>query len=192
MKNLRILTFIVGLLIVAQLQAAPPRGESIDSSPVGIAPEPPPAVAPSHQNAGPCPRIGFDLLADYDFTVPDNPLTNQPAMEVAKLNKTIPAKIIALNDHQVIVTGFMVPLDMTDGRSTNFLVVRDPPGCCYSMPARINEFVSIKLAGKGIRMNMDGPVNIAGTLHVGVRRDIDGYVTGLYQLDGEKEVEDAK
>jgi hypothetical protein len=60
--------------------------------------------------------------------------------------------------------------------------------CCYGNVPKITEWVSVKTKSKGIKPIMDQPVSIEGTLHVGAMRE-NGYLVGIYQMDGEKMVE---
>src|SRR5262249_19531505 len=50
---------------------------------------------------------------------------------------------------------------------------------------KIHEWVSVKMADKGVKALMDQPVTLYGTLHVGEMRE-NGYLTGIYRLDGER------
>jgi hypothetical protein len=128
--------------------------------------------------------VGFDKLASYDFEVDDTPVTNQPAA-TDKANDQIPAYIKAFNRKKVTVTGFMLPLKVVNGTVNEFLIMRNQSLCCFGTVPKINEWVSVKTAGPGVKPVMDVPVSICGTLHVGATRE-NGYLIGIYQMDGDK------
>lgn len=127
--------------------------------------------------------VGFDKLASYNFEVDEAPFTNQAAGD--KANEQIPARVKAFDQHKVSITGFMLPLKVTSGEVTEFLIMKDQSLCCYGSVPKINEWVSVKTASHGVKPIMDQPVSIQGTLHVGAMRE-NGYLIGIYQMDGDK------
>jgi hypothetical protein len=134
------------------------------------------------------PMVGFDKLASYNFDVPDDePVTNKAAGP-DKADEQIPATVKAFNQKKVFIKGFMLPLKVDNGVVTEFLILKDQSMCCYGNVPKITEWVSVKTASKGIKPIMDQPVSIEGTLHVGAMRE-NGYLVGIYQMDGEKMVE---
>jgi hypothetical protein len=128
-------------------------------------------------------NIDFQLLASYPFDAPNDKITNDT--QIALVEKQIPAAIKALDGKNVLVRGFMVPVKDVQGRSTEFLIVRDQPTCCYSGMTTITEFVSVKVPGLGVESIMDQPVTVQGKLHVGAMLE-SGYVLGVYKMDGLK------
>ena len=48
-----------------------------------------------------------------------------------------------------------------------------------------HEWVSVKMADKGVKPLMDQPVTLFGTLHVGEMRE-NGFLVGIYRMDGER------
>ena len=185
--------------------ATPARGEPI----VGeqIASRPVPAASPVTPIAAPAPAItsappvaavatkttgypalGFDRLAAYNFVLPeDGAPTNQTAA-LEQANSQIPAVVKALDAKRFAIKGFMLPLKVDAGEVTEFLLMKDQSMCCYGNAPRINEWISVKTGGKGIKAVMDQPVSIEGTLHVGATRE-NGYLVGLYQMEGERMVD---
>ena len=125
--------------------------------------------------------IGFDKLASYNFVVDDAPLTNQVA---DKANDQIPTRVKSLDDTKVSIKGFMLPLKVADGSVTEFLIMKDQSMCCFGTVPKITEWVSVKTT-KGVKPIMDQPISILGTLHVGALRE-NGYLVGIYQMDGDK------
>ena len=134
--------------------------------------------------------VGFDKLAAFNFEASDDVL-NAPSNSVAlaaataKTDAQIPATVKAFNQKRVALKGFMLPLKVEGGRVTEMLILRDQSMCCYGTVPKINEWVSVKMTGEGVRPIMDTPVTMYGTLRVGELRE-NGYLVGIYQLEGEK------
>lgn len=125
--------------------------------------------------------VGFDLLASYNFEVPDGPLTNK----TDTADSQIPAKVKAFDKRKVSMTGFMLPLKVDNGTVTEFLLLKDQSMCCYGATPKITEWVSVKTGAKGFKSVMDQTVTIHGTLHVGGMWE-NGYLIGIYSMDGDK------
>ena len=83
-----------------------------------------------------------------------------------------------------IVTGYMLPTRMAEGLVTEFLLVKDPAMCCYGAVPNMNEWVVVKMT-KGVRPLMDVPISFSGEFKVGALFE-NGYMTGIYLLEGEK------
>jgi hypothetical protein len=126
--------------------------------------------------------VGFDKLASYEFTPPEDPA------KAAVADAQIPAKVREFNDKKVAVTGFMLPVKMDGGLVTEFLLVKDPMMCCYGVMPKVNEWVVVKMVGKGVPPLMDVPITFEGTLSVGQLYE-GGYLTGLYLLKGDRRIE---
>ena len=132
--------------------------------------------------------VSFEKLAGYNIEVPDDllgPLTNDAAVAAAKTDAMIPQPVRALNKLRVSLTGFMLPLKVEGGLVTELLIMKDQSMCCYGSTPKLNEWVSIKMTGSGVKAIMDQPVTLFGRLHVGEMRE-NGYLVGIYKMDGEK------
>ena len=127
--------------------------------------------------------VGFDRLAAFTFTPPEQEAG--PAAQPAKAPDQIPEKIRALNDQKVGVTGFMLPVKMDGGLVKEFLLVKDPMMCCYGVMPRINEWIVVRMKGAGVKPLMDVPITFEGRLKVGEMYE-NGYLTGIYLLEGDK------
>jgi hypothetical protein len=127
-------------------------------------------------------KLGFDKLASFEFVAPDDPAKSAAA------EAQIPARVREFNDKKVLVTGFMLPVKMAEGLVTEFLLVKDPMMCCYGVMPKVNEWVVVRMVGKGVAPLMDVPITFEGTLAVGQLYE-GGYLTGLYLLKGDKRVE---
>ena len=132
--------------------------------------------------AGEPVKVGFDKLASYEFVAPPDE-SGAPEAE-----KQIPEPVRALDAKKVAVTGFMLPVKMSEGLVTEFLLVKDPMMCCYGVMPKVTEWVVVKMSGKGVPPLMDVPVTFEGTLQVGQLYE-GGYLTGLYLLEGDRRIE---
>ena len=87
-------------------------------------------------------------------------------------------RISAYDGQQVILQGFMLPLE-NDERQGHFILSANPPHCFFCMPGGAESMVEV-FASPGIHFNYD-PVTITGTLHL-MRSD---EAMGLYyRLNG--------
>ena len=93
--------------------------------------------------------------------------------------------LLALDKKFVSLKGFMLPLKVENGLITELLIMRDQSMCCYGSVPKINEWVSVKMTGKGVKPIMDQAVTMYGRLHVGEVRE-NGYLVGIYTMDGDK------
>jgi hypothetical protein len=128
--------------------------------------------------------LTFDKLASFDYAMPAEPMTNSPAL-IPGGSDQIPEEIRGFDTRSVSLKGFMLPLKVQNGLVTELLLMRDQQMCCYGVTPRINEFVSVKVSGKGVKPVMDQPVTMFGQLHVGELRE-NGYLVGLYRMDADR------
>ncbi|KAF0180151.1 MAG: Uncharacterized protein FD161_929 [Limisphaerales bacterium] len=174
----------------------PVRGAPIQklapAAPTNAAPATPVAKAPpaalgAVQKDGEFLIVGFDRLAAFNYDIPDEApaATNAPVKPVAPPKEQIPANVKAFDKQRVALKGFMLPLKVEGGLITELLIMRDQSMCCYGTVPKINEWVSVKMTGKGVKPIMDQAVTLYGKLHVGEIRE-NGYLVGIYQMDGEK------
>jgi hypothetical protein len=128
-------------------------------------------------------RVGFDRLAGFKFVPPAPDLAPDNARQAGE--SQIPDAIKALNGRKTLVTGYMLPVRLANGRVTEFLLVRDPSMCCYGAVPEMNEWVVVKMKSGGVAPVMDVPVGFYGELKVGPQFE-NGYMTGIYELAGER------
>jgi hypothetical protein len=148
-------------------------------------PEKAKAVPDAGKTAEAWPDVGFDVLGSYEFEVSDHPvMTRAPGPDVE--DAKIPDQVRAYDQKKVQIKGFMVPLETKGDKATEFMILKDPQMCCFGIVPRINEWVTVKTADKGVPIIMDEAVAVQGVMHVGVIRDSSGYVSGVYRMDGEK------
>ena len=172
--------------------AASSNAAATTSVPADPKPDSPPRSALAEQgtrNAEPdFASAGFDILSGYNIEISDEllgPVTNNLAEVSAKTDALIPAKVKAFDKKRVALKGFMLPLKVEGGLVTEMLIMKDQSMCCYGTVPKIHEWVSVKMAEKGVKPLMDQAVTLYGKLHVGEMRE-NGYLTGIYRMDGEK------
>ena len=131
-------------------------------------------------------QVGFEKLASFNYDVPDGPVEAKEGEKVTPLKPNqIPQAVSTLNNKKIALQGFMLPLKVENGLITEMLIMRDQSMCCYGTVPKINEWVSVKMTGKGVKPIMDQAVTVYGTLKVGEMLE-NGYLVGIYQLDGER------
>ena len=186
---------VLGSLLWAQTPEKPVRGEPIKPG-GGVRGEPikaagagvgagaafTPATASAPASLGEYQAVGFDKLAGFTYQVPEYAGTNKPALPDTN---QIPAAVKAYNGQTVALKGFMLPLKVEQGKVTEMLLMRDQSMCCFGSVPKINEFVTVKMVGGGTKAVMDQAVTLYGKLRVGEFME-NGYLLGIYQLDGEK------
>lgn len=129
-------------------------------------------------------KLGFDRLASYTFKVPAFDPAANPGLPPPTGEEQIPAWLKDLNDRKVRLTGFMLPLKMEKGKVTEFLLLSDPMMCCYGAVPDMNQWVVVRFK-EGVRPIQDVPLDFYGQLKVGAMFE-NGYMTGIYALEGEK------
>jgi hypothetical protein len=171
-------TNAVAAAAVAPAEPATPDGTAPAAAAAATAPPAPLAGAGTPQDPF---VVGFDKLAAFAYTVPDGPVeTNAPAGP-----SQIPDPVRALDGKFVSLKGFMLPLKVEKGLVTELLLMRDQSMCCYGVVPKINEWVSVKMTGAGVKPTMDSAVTLHGTMKVGEIYE-SGYLVGIYAMDGEE------
>jgi hypothetical protein len=132
-------------------------------------------------------RISFSALAGFPFavTAPMADGAANPAAASAATRSQIPEAIRSLDNHSVAIRGFLLPLKMDNGLAVEFLLMRNQGLCCFGTVPKINEWIAVRVLGRGVKPVMDQPITVMGTLNVGDLRE-NGYLVGLYKLDAEK------
>lgn len=130
---------------------------------------------------------GFDKLSAFKFDVYEVYSETNAGRAQLRSDDAIPPIIKAYDGRRILVKGYVLPLRTRRGVVTEFLLLRDQGTCCFGARAQINHFIRVNFA-PGIKPGDPVPWNVSGTLHVG-EIYVQGYLTGIYQLDAEKAVE---
>ena len=90
----------------------------------------------------------------------------------------------ALNNKQVSIPGFMVPLEDDADQVTEFLLVPFAGACIHVPPPPPNQMIYVKLrAGRKAKMSFTEPILVTGQLHVSTVQSPYGNVS--FNLDGD-------
>jgi hypothetical protein len=129
-------------------------------------------------------KLGFDRLASYKFVQPPtDPVTdgkNPPTGE-----EQIPAEVKGWSNQKAVVTGFMLPTKLENGKATEFLLMANQMACCYGTVPNMNEWIVVKMP-QGTPVTQDVPLSFYGTLKIGAMFE-NGYMTGIYEFDAERQ-----
>lgn len=136
-------------------------------------------------------NIGFDLLASFEYEMPDEFSEEGETQQLKSKEpekEQIPGDVQGLDRKPVALEGFMLPLKVEDSLVTEMLILRDQSMCCYGTVPKINEWVSVRMTGKGVKPVMDMPVTLYGKLKVGEVYE-NGYLVGIYEMDADRMAE---
>jgi hypothetical protein len=134
-------------------------------------------------------NISFSILSGFDFALTGDIAggTASPAETDALAMAQIPAGVRTLDAGKVVIEGFLLPVKMNNGLAVEFLLMRNQSMCCYGVPPKINEWITVQVNGKGVKPVMDQPIAVAGVLHVGPMQE-NGSLAGIYRLEADKVV----
>lgn len=130
--------------------------------------------------------VGFEKLSAFPYTIVDAGTGATPEqIEQARKRDQVPAWVRAYHDKRVALTGYMMPLQVEKGLAKKFVMMKDVNTCCYGAVPSMNDYVVVTMKGAGVAAVQDVPVVLVGVLHIEEKYD-GGYVTALYQMDGER------
>lgn len=130
--------------------------------------------------------LGFDKLSSFPYKITDVGTGASPEEIAAAMKKDqVPNWLHAYDNLKVALTGYMMPLQIENGRSKKFVMMRDINTCCYGAVPNMNDYVVVTMKGDGIEVVQDIPVQLIGTFHVDQKYE-GGYVVSLFVMDGEK------
>jgi hypothetical protein len=177
MKSFR-RTFACAVTLMSMLTAAAFAAETAASEAKPAASMPAPQVEDGYL------KLGFEQLASYTFNPPNFDPAADPKVKPPTGEEQIPPVVKSWNGKKAVITGYMVPVKMDKGLVTEFLLMRNTMACCFGTVPNMNEWVIVKMK-KGVQPMMDLPVSFYGELKVGAMFE-NGYMTGLYELEGER------
>lgn len=98
--------------------------------------------------------------------------------------KGMPAELDKLDGKKVLMTGFMLPIDVVENIK-EFLLVESLWSCCYGQPPDINGVVRVILQG-GKRTDYEfDPIKLVGTFRIQPTIE-DGFCVDVFQLEVER------
>ena len=136
--------------------------------------------------------VGFDKLAAFPYTIVDAGTGATPE-EIAAAQKRdqVPDWVRIYHDKRVVLTGYMMPLQVENGKSKKFVMMKDVNTCCYGAVPNMNDYAVVSMKGDGITAVQDVPVMLIGVLKIEEKYE-SGYITALFQMEGEKFLGPAK
>ena len=170
---------VVRLLLLVSLVTVTARAEDAPAAPPA-----PTGIVPDAVVENGYLKLGFEHLASYTFNPPPFDPSAAPTATPATGEEQIPDKVKAWSGKKAVITGYMVPVKMDKGLVTEFLLMRNTMACCFGGVPNMTEWVVVKMK-KGVPPMMDVPVAFFGELKVGAMFE-NGYMTGLYELAGER------
>jgi hypothetical protein len=109
-------------------------------------------------------RLTFAQLEQWDFS---------PGRSTAA-----PATLQALENREMVLSGFMFPLE-AGKRLHHFCLLKTTQTCCYGPMPQFNQYVLVEME-KPVALVRERPVTVTGIFHLDPRPD-EGYI---YRMDG--------
>jgi hypothetical protein len=128
-------------------------------------------------------KLGFDRLSSYKFIAPEYDPVANPKATPPTGDEQIPPIVKGWNGKKAIVTGFMLPTKLENGKAVEFLLMANQMACCYGTVPNMNDWVIVRIP-RGVPIMQDVPISFRGTFKVSATFE-SGYMTGIYQLDAE-------
>ena len=129
-------------------------------------------------------KLGFDKLAGFKFITPAYDPVADPKATPPTGEEQIPATVRTWNGQKAVITGFMLPTKLDNGKAVEFLIMANQMACCFGTVPNMNEWIIVRMP-KGVPVTQDVPISFYGTLKVGAMYE-NGYMTGIYAMDAEK------
>lgn len=130
--------------------------------------------------------LGFDKLSSFAYELVDAGTGATPAEIAEHLKKDpVPAWVREYDGKRVVLTGYLMPLQLENGRTNKFVMMRDVNTCCYGAVPNMNDYLVVSMNGAGIEPVQDIPVELVGIFRIDHRYE-DGYVVSLFTMTGEK------
>lgn len=126
-------------------------------------------------------QLSFDELAAYEYIDHSQNLDYDMSQHV--VDAQIPDRVKALNEQTIIVSGFMVPVDMDEGMITSFILTNSTLLCCYGIMPNMNEWVWVEMEeGTSAEYYNNIPVKVKGTIQVGEEIE-QNIIISLYRMN---------
>ncbi len=171
-------------LVLASAATAADSEPTVATPAAAPVPAAPPAVTPAATAkpgapAGPQKRLELDF-GKLNFTPARDPMDVK--LQQPRYADQVPPQIKAYDGKPISITGFMMPIKVKNGKTTEFVLFGNQASCCYGAPPQFCEFIFVKAQGEGVPAQQDIPVTLEGVLHIG---DVyqENFWLQLYTLD---------
>jgi hypothetical protein len=128
-------------------------------------------------------KLGFDRLSGYKFVAPEYDPVANPKASPPTGEEQIPPTVRGWSGRKAIITGFMLPTKLDNGKAVEFLIMANQMACCYGAVPNMNDWVIVKMP-KGVPIIQDVPISFRGLFKVSATFE-SGYMTGIYELEAE-------
>lgn len=142
-------------------------------------------AAPPPETVHGCLKLGFDRLAAFKFVTPAYDPVADSRNPPPTGDEQIPAQVKSWNGRNAVITGFMLPTKLENGKATEFLIMANQMACCFGTVPDMNAWVIVRMP-QGTEVVQDVPLSFYGRLKVGAIFE-NGYMTGIYEMDAEGE-----
>ena len=129
-------------------------------------------------------KLGFDRLAAFKFVPPNYDPVADAKLAPPSGAEQIPTEVKGWSGKKAMITGFMLPTKMENGKATEFLIMANQMACCFGTVPNMNDWVVVRMP-QGVPVIQDIPISFYGTLKVGAMYE-NGYMTGIYEMDAER------
>ena len=141
------------------------------------------ADAPLKTEAAQTKELNFKNLAGFKYEYPYEEPKGKPWELKEQFDKRVPEHIRKLNGSNILLKGFMLPVETKKDRVTTFLLMPDQQACCFGRVPEPNEWVVVDMLPKdGGPILMDQLVEIDGQLEVQEKWE-DGFFVGIYHVE---------
>ena len=128
-------------------------------------------------------NLTFKNLAGFKYEYPYEEPKGKPWELKEQFDKRVPEHIRKLNGSNILLKGFMLPVETKKDRVTTFLLMPDQQACCFGRVPEPNEWVVVDMLPKdGGPILMDQLVEIDGQLEVQEKWE-DGFFVGIYHVE---------
>ncbi len=119
--------------------------------------------------------LAWDELSGFPYRFPET--FGDPPPDA------IPETLLARNDTDVVIRGFMMPSRFEGEAVVEFVLIPNQNACCFGRILGLNEQVQVRIASDGTTpFAMDVPLTVWGRLSVG-ERFAHGELLDLYRLE---------
>jgi len=143
-----------------------------------------PQAAAAPEMDGAYLKLGFDRLAGFKFITPAFDPVADPKAVPPTGDEQIPAEVKGWSGKKAVITGFMLPTRLENGKATEFLIMANQMACCFGLVPNMNDWVVVRMPG-GVSVVQDVPISFYGVLRVGAMYE-NGYMTGIYEMDADR------
>ena len=167
-------------------------GNRLDAALSGSQQEAPPAnsegTQPEKPKARTDPESGLPLITWEDLRLPDETVDDLVDAllypeSYSEEESAFPEDIAALDGKEIVIEGFMIPLEWEGERVMSFMLVGDMLACCFGGAPEPDAWIDVKMKGKGAEYFVQLPILVRGILHIEGLDDGTGYAAGCYTMD---------